>query len=404
MKVVMLGWELPPYNSGGLGIACHGLCEALAGSGADIDFILPYAADHNIDFMNIRSALPAGVTNVQNAGSSYESYKYTHTDKTYSWHDLFSYQNSYEQAIGDLEFTEPFDVIHAHDWLTFRAALRLRQKYNRPVLMHVHSIEADRAGGSHGNPMVREIEETCLNLADGIIAVSEHTKRAIMREYGIPSENIHVIHNSILPSMYRDIISQDNDYRVVAALKGQGYQVVANIGRLTVQKGLTHLLRAFAIVHDRNPKTLLVIAGSGEQKNELIALAAEHGCSRDVFFIDFVRGKKWHDTFAIADLFIMPSVSEPFGLTPLESILHGTPAIISKQSGVSEILHNVLKVDFWDEHKLASYILNCFEYPELIQEIQKNAYLEVQNMSWHETAHHMNKTYAKYRYPAQERA
>lgn len=404
MKIVMLGWELPPFNSGGLGIACHGLCKALADSGADIDFIIPYSAEHSIDFMNIRSALPAGVVDIQNVGNSYESFRYTHSDTTYSWHDLFSYQASYEQAICHMQFHESFDVIHAHDWLTFRAALQLKQIHNKPVFMHVHSIESDRAGGSSGNPLVREIEETCLKLADGILAVSEHTKRAIVREYQIPAENIQVIHNSIIPQLYENVISEHNDYRVIKTLKDQGYHVIANIGRLTIQKGLTHLLRAFALVHERNPKTLLLIAGSGEQKNELITLAAELGCSRDVFFVDFVRGKRWHDTFSIADVFIMPSVSEPFGLTPLESILHGTPAIVSKQSGVAEILQNILKVDFWNEHKLASYILSCFAYPNLMCEIQKNAYLEVQRMSWHEPAARVKSLYAEHRIAHQEQA
>jgi glycogen synthase len=395
MRVIMLGWELPPYNSGGLGIACHGLCEALVNSGADIEFILPYTADHQIDFMTIRSALPSDVVAVQNFGNSYESYKYIYRDNSYSWHDLFGHQQAYEKSIGELKFEESFDVIHAHDWLTFRAALKLKQIHDVPVFLHVHSIESDRAGGSGGNPLVREIEEMSLNLADGVIAVSQHTKDLIVKEYGVPPENIEVVHNSITPKMYDRISSSENAYKVISALKKQDYKVVVNIGRLTVQKGLTNLIRAFRKVHDYNNKTLLLIAGSGEQKIELLELAAELGVSRNVFFVDFVRGKKWHDTYAIGDIFVMPSVSEPFGLTPLESILHGTPAIVSKQSGIAEVVSNVLKVDFWDVDKLASQIINVFAYPSLATELQANAIKEVQNMGWHTSAQKVSDTYKK---------
>jgi glycogen synthase len=395
MRIIMLGWELPPHNSGGLGIACHGLCQALADSGADIEFILPYSADHSIDFMQVRSALPVDVTEVQHYGNCYESYKYIHHDRSESWHDLFSHQSAYEKAIGFLKFKESFDVIHAHDWLTFRAALRLRHVHNKPVFLHVHSIEADRAGGSGGNPLVREIEETCLHMADGVIAVSEHTKKQIIKEYGVPAESIQVIHNSISPYLYAPVLNDENSYRVITALKNQGYKVVVNIGRLTIQKGLTNLVRAFKKANDFDKKTLLLIAGSGEQKTELIELAAELGISRNVFFVDFVRGKQWRDTYSAGDIFIMPSVSEPFGLTPLESILHGTPAIVSKQSGVAEVVSNVLKVDYWDVDKLASQIINVFQYPELITELQKNALQEVQNMGWHTAADKITKTYQK---------
>lgn len=389
MKIIMLGWELPPHNSGGLGIACYGLCKALANDGLEVEFILPYSSETHgstYDFMNLRAALPLDVKQVIPYGNSYESYKYIYHDLSAqeSWHDLFSHQQAYERAIELLDF-EDFDIIHAHDWLTFRAAMRLKYKYNKPVVLHVHSIESDRTAGAEGNPQVRHIEGHSMAEADRILAVSEHTKRQIIEQYAIAAGKIDVVHNSISPWDYvlEDDSEQDNCYEVITALKHQGYKVLVNIGRLTIQKGLTNLLQAFKKASLHNPKLLLLIAGSGEQKHELIELAADLGIARNVFFADFVRGRKWSDAFSVGDLFVMPSVSEPFGLTPLESILHGTPAMVSKQSGVVEILTNVLKVDFWDIDKMASQIVNVTIHQSFQDELTRNAVQEVRTMGWH---------------------
>lgn len=400
MKIIMLGWELPPHNSGGLGIACHGLCKALSSDGVQIEFILPYSQnsrDDNNDFMNVRSALPANVKQVVSYGNSYESYKYIYHDKKLgeSWHDLFSHQQAYENAIDQLDFDDDFDIIHAHDWLTFGAALRLKQKYNKPAVLHVHSIESDRSGGAIGNPHVRHIEGSTMAAADKVIAVSDHTKRQIIEQYAIEASKIEVVHNSISPWEYGHSSQISNSYRVIATLKQQGYKVLVNIGRLTIQKGLTNLLLAFQKASQHNKKLLLLIAGSGELKNELIELAADLGVARNVFFTDFVRGKRWSDAYAVGDLFVMPSVSEPFGLTPLESILHGTPAMVSKQSGVAEVLANVLKVDFWDVDKMASQIVNVTQHQSLQDELLNNSLQEVRNMGWHTAAKKTQEAYGK---------
>ena len=376
----MLGWELPPHNSGGLGIACYQLCKALSKKDIDIEFILPYSADHGIDFMDITAAHPQGIASVVRSGIAYDSYKYIREDGTEEWLNIYDQQQLYEHAVVQLAEHREFDIVHAHDWLTFRAALRLKELKRCPIILHAHSIESDRAGGQ-GNPMVREIEETALHLADRVIAVSQHTKRAIMRDYDVPGDKIEVVHNSIEANDIEPL-DGNNAYRYLDVMKSHGYRVVVNVGRLTIQKGLPNLLQAARAVIDKAPKTLFLIVGSGEQYYELIELAAELGIGDHVLFTDFQRGKNWRDAFAIGDLFVMPSVSEPFGLTPLEAIGYGTPALVSHQSGISEVLNNCLKVDFWDINEMANKIAAVMLNDPLRDELQRNAYHEYEKLSW----------------------
>ncbi|MDB5186437.1 MAG: putative Glycosyl transferase, group 1 family [Candidatus Saccharibacteria bacterium] len=385
MKVLMLGWELPPHNSGGLGVACYHLCKSLSKKGVDIEFILPYTAEHNIDFMKITAAQPKDVIEVIKSGIAYDSYKYIHTDGSEEWVDIYGQQLAYEHAVDQIVEETEFDVIHAHDWLTFRAGLRAKHKSNKPLVLHVHSIESDRAGGDTGNPLVREIEYLSMLLADRIIAVSAHTKYAIIREYGIPAENIEVVHNSIDQTSLEEL-DADNAYRYLALMKQHGYRVVVNIGRLTIQKGLPNLLRAAREVVLRAPKTLFLIVGSGEQERELLQLAAELGIGKNVIFAGFQRGKNWRDAYAIGDLFVMPSISEPFGLTPLEAIGYGTPSLISKQSGVAEVLTNCLKVDYWDVDEMANQITAVVTSDALRDELHRNSLKEYERLTWDHSA------------------
>ncbi len=381
----MLGWELPPHNSGGLGVACYQLCKTLSKKGVDIEFILPYSAEHNIDFMRINAAHPQGVKEILKSGIAYDSYKYIYTDGKEEVVNIFGQQFAYEKAVEKIVECTEFDVIHAHDWLTFRAAVRARQKANKPMILHVHSVERDRAGGGYGNPMVREIEYMSMMLADRVIAVSQQTKNAIIRDYAIPEERIEVVHNSMDISAVEPL-DGSNIYHYLDRMKQQGYRVVVNIGRITVQKGLPNLLRAAKEVVARAPKTIFLIVGSGEQEIELIQLAAELGISKNVMFAGFQRGKKWRDAYAIGDLFVMPSISEPFGLTPLEAIGYGTPALISKQSGVAEVLTNCLKVDFWDVAEMANQITAVVQNDSLRDELHTNSLKEYNRLSWDASA------------------
>ncbi len=392
MKILMLGWELPPHNSGGLGVACYGMCRALAARGVDIEFVLPYHEDHGIDFMKVTPAHPQGAKIVLAGGGAYDSYKYIGEDGHEEWLDIYGQQKVFEHAVAKLAHERDFDIIHAHDWLTFRAGLRAKMARNVPLILHVHSIERDRSGGGMGNPLVREIEETSMHLADAVIAVSQLTKDAIIEEYGIPADKIHVVYNHLndLPSVQT---TDDTMYTYLAAMKSKGYKVITNVGRLTVQKGLTNLLQAAKLVIEREPKTFFLIVGGGEQYFELIQMSADLGIAQNVLFTGFQRGQPWRDAFSIADLFVMPSVSEPFGLTPLESIGFGTPALISKQSGVSEVLQNCLKVDFWDINEMANQIVSVVQNHGLPETLQHNAIREIRGLHWGQSAEKITHLY-----------
>lgn len=382
----MLGWELPPHNSGGLGVACYQMCQALARKGIDIEFIVPYNTPHtNINFMKVTPALPASAGQIMKSGIAYDSFKYVLPNGSSEHVDLFTQVHRYAQNIDTVTELDSFDIIHAHDWLTFRAALRLKELTGKPLVAHFHATEFDRAGGENGNPFVHEIEYMCLLLADRVIAVSQFTKDMLIKGYGIPGDKIEVVHNSIEPDD-NALLADQNEYVYLEAMKRNGYRVVANIGRLTIQKGVTNLLLAAKEVVYRAPKTLFLIVGSGDQYQELLQMSAELGIAKNVIFTDFQRGKRLRDAFAVADLFVMPSVSEPFGLTPLEAIGYGTPALVTKQSGVSEIIANCLKVDFWDIDEMANQITAVVQNDAMRDELHKQSYSEYIRMSWNGAA------------------
>lgn len=388
MKILMLGWELPPHNSGGLGVACYQLCKALANKGADIEFVVPYTASHNLSFMKVTAAHPQGVHEVLQAGiGAYDSKYYILPDGTRKEYGIFAQQEMYGNAITDLihDRGQEFDVIHAHDWLTFRAALRAKQHTNLPLIVHLHSIERDRAGGNAGNPLVREIEYEAMLMADHIVAVSQHTKNMIVEDYDIPANKIEVVHNSIDPELMESLQS-DSSYPYLVALREQGYRIVVSLGRLTVQKNLVNMLYAAKEVIQRAPKTIFLIVGSGDQYFELISLAAELGISKNVIFTGFQRGKRQRDAYAVGDLFVMPSISEPFGLTALEAIGYGTPVLMSKQSGVAEVIRNSLTVNFWEVREMANKIAAVVQNDSLRDELHKNALQEYQKLDWTQSA------------------
>jgi glycogen synthase len=389
MRVLMLGWELPPHNSGGLGVACFQLCKSLAKNNVDIDFILPYEGDHNINFMKVHSTSPVTYEKFNYRFNVYEGSQYLST------HELTGEQLNYENFVAEKALSEEYDIIHAHDWLTFRAGIKAKQVANLPLIVHVHSIESDRAGGQPGHPMIRDIEAMGMMMADKIIAVSERTKQAIAHEYNIPLEKISVVHNSV-DIEELELLDQTNIYTYLSVLKNNDYKIVTNIGRLTIQKNITGLLYAAQDVVKKMPKTIFLIVGSGDQHNELIALSAELGIFRNVIFTGFQRGKAWRDAFAISDLFVMPSVSEPFGITPLEAINYGLPSLISYQSGVSEVYRNCLKVNFWDKKQMANQIVGFLSNDALAKTMQLNAEDELRKMNWDKSAKKLTREYEKH--------
>ena len=376
MKILMLGWELPPYNSGGLGVACYQLAKALADHGADIQFVLPSTAKHDSpDFMKILS--PA-------SGDSNAPLTTALNPYTSDIEAVRTLQDEYETFVVTVIAADQPDVIHAHDWLTLGAGMKAKQLSGAPLIAHVHATEYDRAGGTGGNPLIHDIEQHGLLMADHIVAVSNATKQLIVKRYAIPADKIEVIHNSAETLLQH--ATDAAQYRYIERLKLEGYTVVATIGRLTLQKGLSHFLRAAARAHSRFGRFLFVIAGDGEQRDELIALSADLGISDAVLFTGFVRGKALRDIYNLADVFVMSSVSEPFGLTALEAAQHRTALSITNQSGVREVLHGALSYDYWDEERLANQLVALALSESLREELAHNAALEVLQMSWQKVA------------------
>lgn len=386
MKVLMLGWELPPHHVGGMGVVCYQICKQMSEDGIDIEFVLPFDAKFDVPFMEVIAAHPQTAEEVLTSANVYaitSSQTSVNKASAPTIQNVMMQQKRYEDAVAKLVPYREFDILHAHDWLTFKAAIKAKQMTGKPLIAHVHATEYDRSGGGYGNPLIRDIEQHGLMLADHIIAVSQITKDTIVREYGIPASKIEVAHNtlSIAPE---HINEQENTYAYLEAMKAQGYKVVLSAGRLTLQKGFTFFLKAAREVVKRNDKVLFLIVGGGEQYEELIDLSAEYGIAKNVLFSGYLNGtgKEWRDAFRIADLFVMPSVSEPFGITPLEAIGFGSPALISKQSGISEVLINVLKTDFWDVKDMANKILAVIESPALHDVLYLNSKQEYDKLTW----------------------
>ena len=396
----MLGWELPPHNSGGLGVACLNMARALAHEGADIDFVVPYEAEHpEIDFLNVLSATHLDPI-YRFGGGSYESMQIMDEmiptiDKDHLV-SIREVQKSYQEFVDKFLMEYKPDVVHAHDWLTYEAGILAKKHYGLPLVAHVHATEFDRAGMHTGNPLIHEIEHEGLMMADKIIAVSEATKRIIYEKYHIPLSKIDVIYNSLDDDYEKsDYHFEDNTYKYISSLKSAGWTVVSTVGRFTIQKGLWHLMQAAAMAIRKNPKLLFVFAGDGEERNELISMAADLGISKNVAFTGFIRGKKLRDIYSISDIFVMSSVSEPFGLTALEAAHHGDVLILTKQSGVSEIIWSAMKYDYWDERKLADEILAVASSDTLKKSLQENVKNEYNKISWQQVAKKCLKVYNK---------
>lgn len=384
----MLGWELPPHNSGGLGVACYHLCKHLADQGVEIDFVVPggAAANELIDFMSVYSAPPASAFLPQFNTGAYDS----------AWHKPDDPARlAYTNQVMDLIELKTYDAIHAHDWLTYEAGMKAKSVTGLPLIAHVHATEFDRAGGGQGNSLVREIEYQGLLMADTVVAVSQATKDLIVQEYDIPQEKIQVVHNSIEPSLFVQP-KRLNRLSYLNFKKRQGYSIYISIGRLTIQKGLSYLLESFAKAVQKNPKLILVVAGSGEQYEELIALTADLQISKNVIFTGFVRGAEWRDVYNIGDAYIMPSVSEPFGLAALEAAGYQNLVLISRQSGVGEVLRNVMKFDFWDTNLLASQMIAIASYSGLRITMTTELKREFVQFSWVNAAEKMKQLYKTY--------
>lgn len=380
----MLGWELPPHNSGGLGVACYHMSKALAAEGASIDFVVPYEAQHpDCEFMTVHASSKRPPGNPLGANGAYSSSPTNDTDDDQSLRGL---QRAYGQYVEQLVAEKSPDAIHAHDWLTMEAGVRAKQLTGAPLIVHVHATEFDRSGEQYGNQLVHEIESVGLQMADRIIAVSQITKNLIVQRYHIPSEKIEVVHNAIDAAALDGHDYDQATYRYIEALKHEGHTVVATITRFTIQKGLTHLMKAAAKACEKYDRLVFLFVGDGEQRDELVALSAELGIADKVFFTGFVRGKQWRDAYQVADVFVMSSVSEPFGLTALEAAHYDCALVISKQSGVGEILHSIFRYDYWNIDALADQLVGIALSDALASSLRSGVKREYARLSWSDVA------------------
>lgn len=388
----MLGWELPPHNSGGLGVACYHMAKALAARGVNIDFVVPYSASHpGIDFMKIHSASKLDPMARYGLGA-YDSNnvvnKMLSDADINNLKDIRGVQKRYVYYVEDLldQISIP-DAIHSHDWLTIEAGMRAKELTNKPLIVHVHATEFDRSASESGNPLVHEIEYQGLMMADRIIAVSAMTKQIIVDKYQIPADKIEVIHNALDTGEFdSNYIYDSSTYKYLEYMKSEGYTIVSSLTRLTVQKGLPYLIHAAARAISKYDKLIFLISGDGEQRNELIELSASLGISDKVLISGFVRGKQWRDTYSVSDIFVMSSVSEPFGLTALEAAHHDNALIITHQSGVSEVLNSIFKYDFWDTDRLADQIVGIATSKALKENLTNNVKTEYARLSWSDVA------------------
>jgi glycogen synthase len=400
MRVLMFGWEFPPHISGGLGTACEGLVYAMLRQSMEVLFVVPKACgDEETNDFKLLSAGDVAVSQgmrkyknkfnqlaVSSALAPYtspelfaqkkeietieESQETSHFSFSGSYgHDLFEEVTNYAAVAAQLAADQMFDVIHAHDWLTFPAGLTAKEVSGKPLVIHVHATEFDRSG-ENVNQGVFETELAGMTGADHIIAVSELTKKTIVNRYRIEPEKISVVHNGVRPRALPRAGKKIKD------------KIVSFLGRVTFQKGPEYFVLAAHQVLQRFPHVQFVMAGNGDKLEDTIRLAARLGMGSHFHFTGFLRGDDVNTLLSQTDLYVMPSVSEPFGISPLEAIQVDVPVIISKQSGVSEVLHHAIKVDFWDVEALADAIHGVLVHKPLSQTLSRGAAIEVKSVTW----------------------
>jgi len=419
MRVLMFGWEFPPVVSGGLGTACYGITKALTTLGNPVLFVMPRielsrpfplltlisASDVLNDALGRKrtlsqdsllqpsvnhSLMPSSLTGpiilrpylqARPTGGEYQepsdwpADSYLAAGVGYGI-DLFDEVRRYGEAGGLIATRETFDIIHGHDWMTVPACIAARQASGKPFILHIHSLEYDRSG-EEINKGIFELERLGMEKADKIIAVSHYTKTMIVSRYRIAPEKIFVVYNAL---SYREAgeicrIRKDGDDKVVLFM-----------GRITFQKGPDYFIAAAARVLKEMPEVTFVMAGSGDMMSRMVERVAELKIGKRFRFTGFLQGPQVEEVFAKADLYVMPSVSEPFGLAPLEAMMYDVPVIISRQSGVSEVLKHALKVDFWDVDELANKMIAVLKYPPLSGELVEGAREELKILRWEKAA------------------
>ncbi len=420
----MFGWEFPPHISGGLGTACYGLTRGLAHHGVDVSLVVPKAygdEDQRIvrivnasdfefdtrrshlfqfsdnisyievnsqlvpyigldDYYNVVNQLNSGTFSVEDASEGKRRYQFSGGYGT----NLMQEVEKYALVAEEIAKSEQFDVIHAHDWLTYRAGIAAKRISGKPLVVHIHATEYDRSGEKNRNDIVYNMEKEGMMAADVVCAVSNLTRQIVIEKYGIPAEKVVTLHNAVEPAM-----RQASGERVLRE------KIVTFLGRVTFQKGPEYFVEVAKRVLDYDENVRFVLAGDGDMMPRVIDRVAELGISDRFHFTGFLRGSDIDKMFGMSDVYVMPSISEPFGISPLEAMQSGVPVIISKQSGVSEVLQYAIKVDFWDIDAMADAIYGILHYPSLARIFSEKGREEANNLKWEDVAQRLKLIYEK---------
>lgn len=422
VKVLMFGWEFPPHIAGGLGTACLGLVKGLAKQEVDVLFVMPKASGdedqsvakiinasdvesiyqydeiksywENINFMEVGSNLMPYMDPERFEREVKSSISNSTSTSKIGFKNRFQFSGKYGSNLMEevaryamvattIAEQQQFDVIHSHDWLTYAAGIAAKKVSGKPLVIHVHATEFDRSG-SNVNQMVYNLEREGMLAADRVVTVSDLTRNTVINKYGIDPEKVFTVHNAV----------DFNSYSEMAVTRSVEDKIVTFLGRITYQKGPEYFIEAANKVLKRFPDVHFVMAGSGDLLNNSIRRVAKLKISTRFHFTGFLKGDDVHRMFSLSDVYVMPSVSEPFGISPLEAMRSGVPTIISKQSGVAEILQHAIKVDFWDVDAMADAIYGLLAYPALSKYAQGNGLIEVDNLKWENAAFKLKKIYS----------
>ena len=425
MRVLMFGWEFPPHIAGGLGTACYGIVKGLAHNGVQTMFVMPSASGDEdrsaADIINA-SEIPVDVSSTMNVDDFLDKVQFVHIGtnmvpyldpaefhslveedrkrqvRDFSIHYGQTYKFSgkygsnlmeevarYAMVGGTIAMTHKgeFDVIHAHDWLTYMAGIAAKRLSGKPLVVHVHATSFDRSSDNNIDTRVYDIEKRGMEAADRVITVSDLTRNIVITKYGIDPSKVVTVHNAVDFSGRSEIQVE----------RGVKEKVVTFLGRITFQKGPEYFIEAAAKILKKCKNVRFVMAGSGDMMNRSIRQVARLGISDRFHFTGFLRGAEVQKMFALSDVYVMPSVSEPFGISPLEAMRSGVPSVISRQSGAAEVLKYAFKVDFWDVDAIADEIYALLQYPALADFASKYGYDEVNTLKWNNAAAKIKSVY-----------
>ena len=379
MKVLFLGWEFPPHSVGGLGTHSYNIVKALSEEGVIVNVILPFkeqAEIKGVNFLTFKSELFESMYNISAKKGI------TGDNEKNLYRDVFNEVEEYKNKAVELSSKVEFDVIHANDWVTGKAAIEIKKRTGKKLVTTIHSTEYDRTAGKPWERIEKE-EKELIDNADTIVTVSRRLKEELISLYNANGKKISVIYNAINREKFKGMKRNSNK------------EVVLYVGRLSVQKGIDNLIKAFKIVSGKNDNALLYVIGEGPELSNLINLSINLDLSDKVIFLGRVPDGEMEMLYSIANVFVMPSVSEPFGIVALEAIASNVPTIVSSQSGVSEVIRNTLTVDFWDTEQMADLIIGLLDHSEANKEITKNAYKELDDITWEKSAEKFIEIYNK---------